>query len=107
MREAVFDPNKREDESFRGVEGGEDFVLGDDHVSSVGMPTLHLDEAQVAGARVAAFDVLALLLGRNIPRQVSQRPFRGHDRVHGGFLDQSPRDWVFAEAASELAGSKA
>ena len=38
VRKASLYPDQREDESIRGVQRGEDLVLGNDHVSCVGMP---------------------------------------------------------------------
>jgi hypothetical protein len=48
---------------------------------------LDLDEAQMPGAGIAAFDVIALLLGRHIARLVAEHALRRHQRLHGDLLD--------------------
>ena len=61
------------------------------------MPSLHLDEAQMPQAEIAAFDVPALLLGGDVFWYIAEPPFGRHDRVHGELLDDRTGGWVFRE----------
>jgi alcohol dehydrogenase (cytochrome c) len=49
----------RQDEGLRRVERGDNFVLGHNHIASVRVPALDLDEAETTNAGIAAFNVIA------------------------------------------------
>ena len=50
------------------------------------------------GREIAAFDVLALLLGRHVARLMAERALGRHHRLHGEPLDHRAGDRVFGKA---------
>ena len=92
-------------ETVLGIERHQHLVGRDRDRVAAFDAALDLDEMQMPGLGIAAFDVVADLGGRHVTRLAAQRAFGGEHRLHRKPLNLWPRERILGEALGQLGPS--